>query len=155
MDPIEFKYHAVDGNGNATGFFASHGTLNEDELVLDQVVIPLGSIYQVINRYDRLVIVYATDKGQATYTIAPNGGMDRKLKAMLDQLCSYRWAEERHRRLEAEGQGAAYRTMKCPACTAVVDLTGFAETPTFYCHYCEQLLPTDGEIEPRAAHYRL
>jgi len=155
MEPISFKYHPVNEEGHETGFFASSGVLSDDALVLEDTVLPVPSIFQVINRYNRLTIVYATNTGQAVYTIAPKGGLDRKLKETLDRLCSYRWAEERHRMLEAQGNGAAFRTMKCPACTAVVDLTGFADSPQFYCIYCEGIMPVDDKIEPRAAHYRL
>ena len=155
MDPINFKYYPVNAQGHAGGFFASRGTLTEDELVLDQTTIPLAAVCQVLHRYQRLAIVYASDAGPVTYTIAPNGGMDRKLKATIDRLCSYRWAEGRRAQLEREGLAAAFRTAKCPACTAVVDLSGFADTPQFYCPYCEALQPSDGRAEPEAAHYRL
>src|SRR5258707_121169 len=129
MEPIIFKYHLVNATGHEAGFFASSGMLNEDELVLEKTVLPLSCIYQVVHRYNRLAIVYASDNGAATVTLAPRGGLDRRLKETIDRLCSYRWAENRHQQLLQEGNGAAFRTAKCRLCTAVVDLTGFQETP--------------------------
>jgi tetratricopeptide (TPR) repeat protein len=155
MEPITFKYRPVNANGHETGFFSCRGTLSQDELILDKAVLPLRCIFQVVNRYNRLSLVYASDAGRVAYTIAPSGGMDRKLKETIDRLCSYRWTEERRTQLEREGKGAAFRTAKCPACTAVVDLTGFPDTPQFYCPYCENLLPADQPVEPRAAGYGL
>jgi tetratricopeptide (TPR) repeat protein len=154
MEPISFRFRFVNANGQETGFLSSRGTLNEDALVLDKTVLPLACIYQVIHRYSRLVIVYAAENGAATLAIAPRG-TDRKLKETIDRLCSYRWAENRHAQLEREGNGAAFRTAKCRACTAVVDLTGFAETPQVYCPFCENLLHADSQLASAADTYRL
>jgi tetratricopeptide (TPR) repeat protein len=154
MEPISFKFKFVNATGHESGFLSSRGTLNENELVLDKTILPLGCIYQVIHRYSRLAVVYASDTGPATVTIAPRG-MDRKLKETIDRLCSYRWAEQRHAQLEGEGKGAAFRTAKCRACTAVVDLTGFAETPQVYCPFCENLLHADSQLASALDSYRL
>jgi hypothetical protein len=155
MEPIAFKYHPVDEGGNECGFFASKGTLTEEALVLEDFVLPLVAIYQIFSRYDRLTFVYFSDQGQSMYTIAPKGGMDRKLKETMDRLCSYRWAEDRRKRLEAEGLSAAFRTARCPACTAVIDLTGFADTPQIFCPYCDALQRADHPLEPHATTYKL
>jgi tetratricopeptide (TPR) repeat protein len=155
MEPITFKFKFVNTSGHETGFFATQGTLTENELILGKETYPLGYIYRVIRRYSRLAIVYSSVNGPATMVIAPQGGMDARLKETIDRLCSYRWAEARHAQLVQEGKGAAYRTAKCRRCTATVDLTGFRETPQFYCPYCENILQSDYAVDERLDAYRL
>jgi hypothetical protein len=154
MEPITFKFRFVNASGQETGFLASKGKLDEEALVLDKTVLPLGCIYQVVHRYNRLAVVYASDNGPATLTIVPGGGLDRTLKQSIDRLCSYRWAENRQQQLIQEGHGAAFRTAKCRLCTAVVDLTGFRETAQFYCPFCEKILSSDYQMELNMDHYR-
>jgi hypothetical protein len=94
MEPIAFKFRWINAQGGVTGLLASRGALDEDRLVLDKTVLPLSCIYRVIHRYQRLAIVYAGEHGPTTTVILPYG-VDRKLKQMIDRLCSYRWAEAR------------------------------------------------------------
>jgi hypothetical protein len=155
MEPINFKFRFIDANGRETGFFASSGELTQDALTLDNTVLPLGCIYQVVHRYNRLAIVYHSDNGPVTLTIAPRGGLERKLKETIDRLCSYRWVENRREQLVQEGKAAAFRTAKCRLCTAMVDLTGFRETPQFYCPYCQNILQSDYRIDEEMNRYRL
>ena len=157
MEPFHFKYHPINTAGQATGFFASQGTLDEETLLLDKFEIPLGSVHQVVHRYNRLVVVYAAQGGgAANFVFAPKGGgVDRKLKEIIDRLCSYRWADNRFAQLEKEGKGNAFRTAKCSVCTAVVDLTGFDETPLCYCPYCEGIPATEHGDEAIPKGYRL
>jgi tetratricopeptide (TPR) repeat protein len=155
MEPITFKFKFVNANGHETGFFSSQGTLAENELVLDKTQFPLECIYRVVQRYNRLAIVYSSANGQATMVIAPQSNVVGKLKETIDRLCSYRWAEARHAQLMQEGRGAAFRTAKCRRCTATVDLTGFRETPQFYCPFCESILNSDYEADERLNAYRL
>lgn len=142
MEPMAFKFRFVSESGHETGFMGSRGLLNENELVLGEMVLPLASIYQVVRRYGRLAITYAVDNGHASVVISPYRGFSRKLKTTIDRLCSYRWTQERHAQLAREGRDAAFRTARCPSCTAVIDLTGFTDTPQFYCVYCEKLQPS-------------
>ena len=155
MDPLTFKFGWVDQQGRESGFFAKKGEVNEADLILDKTVIPLGGIYSVVHRYNRLGITYQADRGPVTTTVAVHGGKEQEIKQMIDRLCSYRWTENRHEQLVKDGQGAAFRTAKCRLCTAVVDLTGFADTPQFYCPYCECILNSNYEIEQHMDRYRL
>jgi hypothetical protein len=140
MKPLTFKYRSLNEKGQECGFLARRGELTENELVLDKVPIPLSSIFKIYRRQNRLGLAYATDQGVTNFAIAVYGGQARAIKEEVDRLCSYRWAAAHREELAARGQDHHFYTRKCGQCAALVDLTGFPETPQFFCPFCETLL---------------
>ena len=139
MSILRFKYRPINEEGRETGLFAATGELTESELILGKEHIPLASIYQMLRQHDRLAIGYGCGEELAGQAIAVYGGAAAILKKEVDRLCSNRWEQARRAELARDGKEKCFRTAKCSGCGASVDLTGFDETPQYYCPFCEYL----------------
>jgi hypothetical protein len=64
----------------------------------------------------------------------------RQIKHHLSQ---YR-VEQRRKELQEQGQADEFRTMTCPRCDALVDLSGCEPTRYVYCPWCRALMSADG-----------
>ncbi|MFO0952653.1 MAG: hypothetical protein U0835_16205 [Isosphaeraceae bacterium] len=166
---LEFRFKFLDDWGNEDGFLAARGELNGRTLVLgpdEDDRVPLGDVARVVLRGNRLGLTVMTGGGRAealelVVKSGPRGGQDEalRLKNGIDRVVSARRAAWRLGALRMEDNARVFRTADCGHCGASVDLTGFAETPTVYCPYCDAL-STSASAEGQACcheadrHYR-
>lgn len=153
MTPLCFKYKQIDARGREIGWLASRGELNGETILLDKNALKLDTLAQLTRWENRLAFCFNTERGNEDFAIAVRGGLARPLKERVDSICSRRWCEEQRAALAARGLEHRFRTKACPNCSSLVNLSGFEETPQFYCPYCETLIDSDAEMPIRSINY--
>lgn len=150
---LEFKFHWVDEQGNAQGFLAKKGQLDNETLALDDTKIPVPAILEVEVRSDYLIFSVMTNEPEPGHLIIKTG-KTKQLKAELGRLRSAAWAAAHREQLESEGQGHTFREVTCPSCAAVIDVTNMEKTPQISCGFCHTISTidvTDAGEDPQPA----
>lgn len=148
-NPLQFKFHWIDDNGNATGVFRKRGSFDGETLRLDDVELPAGIITQVEVRDTRMILAALTESGEpAVLAIQLTQRDAQKLKLEIDISRSATWAEFHKERLQKQGRLAAFRDEECPNCGATLVLTDMPLTPQLYCQFCNTLSTTDAMVDP-------
>ena len=126
--------------GNVTGgVFALSGTFNGKELTLDEEVYPVKEIAGVVVAENVLSIVVQDEDDWLTLSIVIVGEKPHTVKRAIDGSRSSFEAAEEQKQLIEEGQGASFRSEKCPHCEATISLSKFADSPQCFCDYCQTL----------------
>lgn len=159
-ESFDFKFRYLDDEGSPTSVMSARGTLAEDVLQLSKQAIPLKAIESVRIRDDRLAIAHWSrtsdqDLRRAAVLIEVRR-RGKELKQRIDTARSGDVVAARKQALDHAGRGHQFRSISCPACAAILDLTGFEATPQVYCDYCEAIstIGPPGAI-PGESNYRL
>src|SRR6056297_122756 len=141
MEPLEFKFRFLDEKGNPQGLFSKKGSFGDQVLQLDTQSIPAIAIEKVAIRDDRLVMVVRDEDDPERYSsvLVIVYKVASQLKHLIDAARSQFVAQAHREELEREGRGHEFRAVPCPACAAILDVTGFEPTPQVYCDFCEVL----------------
>ncbi|HYW80160.1 MAG TPA: tetratricopeptide repeat protein [Thermoguttaceae bacterium] len=135
---MKFKIYFVNDEGQAASFRAKRGSLEGDILTLDDTIIPVAAIVEVDVRSQYLVLSVMTEDEQPV-SLVISTGKAKRLKAELGRLRSAVWAKMHRERLESKGLGHTFRQEDCPACGAVLDLTGMESSPQMSCNFCHTI----------------
>ncbi len=136
--PLKFKFYWVNEKGENTSVFAKKGQLEGDTLTLGDANIPVAAIASADVRGQYLALSVAQRAGEPANLVVSTGKAG-EIKAELGRLRSTIWAEMHRKELEESGAGRTFRGQNCPACGAVVDLTGMAKTPQVSCPFCHTI----------------
>jgi len=143
-EPLQFKFHWLDENGNQQGFRSKKGVFDGETLFLDDVEVPAAVMTDVQFRDNRLIFsAIGEDEEPVVLAIMLSGISTSELKAALDQSRSAAWAEFHKQELAEKGRAEAYREEQCPRCHTTLILTDMPKTPQLYCHYCDTLTTID------------
>lgn len=135
---MKFKFYFVNDEGQNDSFLAKKGSLEGDILTLDDTTIPIAAIVEVDVRGQYLVLSVMTE-GDQPLNLTVSTGKAKRLKAELGHLRSAVWATTHREQLESKGLGHTFRQEACPACGAVLDLTGMEATPQVSCDFCHTI----------------
>lgn len=126
--------------GNVTGgMFAQTGTFDGKNLTLDEEVYPVTSIVGSSVAENVLAIVVNDEGEWINLAMVIVGEKPDTIKSAIDGSRSSIEAAEEQKRLIEEGQGASFRSEKCPHCDATISLSKFADSPQCFCDYCDTL----------------
>ena len=149
MEPISFKFIPLNEKGEQASVTTKKGELNDDALVLAKDTIPTGQLLRAMRRESRLVVEYAAGDDVEARLLQVVGKKISMLEQAINAVSSRTRAERRRADLESQGRAAEFRLVDCQNCPAVIDLTGFAESPEVYCQYCETI--STSALEPAEA----
>ena len=141
--PIRFKFRWLDEQGNVTGLFRSKkGAFDGQELVLDDLTLPVANIISLEIHEERLAVAFVDGDAADSkmFHIYKVPAVD--LKRAIDAVRSAAWAEITRERMVSEGRGDAFRTEICTQCNATIDLSDMPDTPQVYCVFCSSLMTT-------------
>ena len=71
--------------------------------------------------------------------------LQKKLMRQLNAISSRRILDMRKEIAGDEGKTLNLRTMECPDCSAMLDITDFEDTQQMYCHYCDTIVTKRGQ----------
>ena len=160
---VEFKFRYV-RDGDNQGLMARKGSAGMEGLTLGEDRLPYAHIIDTTTRDKRLLLVVSPQApltGDAAKYL--NGQVlvlevykvqALELEKIVDRACSIQEATRNKERLLEEGKGELFRTVMCPECKAVVDVSELSETPYVYCRYCESVL-RDRATATSGADYRI
>ncbi len=141
--PLEFKFHWLNDEGQTTTMFSKPGRLDGEVLTLEQLEVPVTAIVQSFARENRIAISVMTVDEQnpvAHLLIQPKSRkIADELKLHLDIARSRFWADHHREALRNKGLEHTYRDATCPVCNATLILTDMPESPQVYCHFCDSL----------------
>jgi hypothetical protein len=147
-DLLRFKFKFLNGQGEEEGFLSKKGVFDGRTLRLGSDEVPVEAVLRAQQRFNRLLLEVAAEKGTAGIALAVTSGDAGRIAGALNRRSSARWSELRIKALQEAGKGSTYRSVTCPACTCTVDVTGFARAPQVHCPYCDAIGTID---EPRPA----
>lgn len=157
-EPLTFKFHWMDEQGQPAGFLRKKGAFDGTTLQLAEHEIPALALLDVTARDERMVVSVPLEDGQVhgLGLVLTSKKIAERLKTALDIARSGTWAEQHREELAKEGRGHAYRHEICPQCSATVILSDMPETPQIFCPYCQALsFAGESERNVRAADYRI
>jgi hypothetical protein len=158
---FEFK---IMRKGQAQGLRFQKGKATGQQLVLGEQTLDYGAIGDTTTRENYLFM-----------EIAPGTQLDRKfsealndnvlsvvvhktealeLERYIDRRCSDLQVENNRQRLFQAGRGDLFRTVTCPECQALIDLSELDKTPYMYCRFCESIF-TEERVASRGNVYRI
>lgn len=138
MAALNFKFYWVNDKGANTSILAKKGVLDVDTLTLEDATIPIAAIASADVRGQYLVLSVAQKTGEPANLLVSTSKAGR-IKEELGRLRSAIWAEMHRKELEDSGAGRTFHKQTCPACGAVLDLTGMADTPQVSCQFCHTI----------------
>ena len=140
-DPMNFKFHWVDEEGNTKGMFATKGHFDGEMLHLGKDdSLPVAAFAEVESRNHYLLFAVAHEDGPIHLILyITSQSLAQKLKEAIGRARSAIWAEQHRKELNEAGRGHEFRAVHCPYCQATIDLTGFPETPQVSCMFCHSL----------------
>jgi hypothetical protein len=146
----DFKFQWCVG-GAPTGIFRVKASIVDDALVLGGSRIPWAAVVDTTTRDERLLLVIdpqaaTLDEGGrrslsegCAWVIAPSGVKALDLERAIDRKASRAEIERTKKKLEAEGRLSEFRTITCPRCDSIVNLSAFSETRHVFCRFCDTL----------------
>ena len=147
VQPMRFKFHWLDDNGNQTGILRKKGSFDGETLILEDVEIAAAVMTDVQFRDNRMLLSSIDENDEPIgLAILLSKGIAAQLKSGLDHARSATWAEMHKKTLAEKGRTGAYREERCPQCDTTLILTDMPRTPQLYCHFCDTL-STDGGYE--------
>lgn len=148
--PLEFRFHWLNDQGQQQGFLRKKGSFDGETLALDDVEIPAAAIAHVESRDNRMAMTAMTADGKpATVMLMPATRKDTdRIKTALDIARSDVWAKMHRDDLVKQGRGHAYRDAQCPQCGATLILTDFPQTPQLFCRFCQALSTVSADADP-------
>ena len=148
--PLEFKFHWLDDQGQQKGFLRKQGHFDGELLVLDDVEIPASVIVHVETRDNKMALTAMTAEGQpATVLVMPASRKDTdRIKMALDISRSDEWAKLHREELIKKDRGHTYRDAECSHCGATLILTDMPQTPQLFCRFCQALSTDSPDADP-------
>lgn len=158
---FEFK---IMRKGQAQGLRFQRGKATGQQLMLGEQSLDYGAIGDTTTRENYLLM-----------EIAPGTPLDKKftealndnilsivvqkaealeLERYIDRRCSDLQVEQNRQRLFQAGQGDLFRTVACPECQALIDLSELDKTPYMYCRFCESIF-TEERVASKGNVYRI
>ncbi|MHA2363459.1 MAG: hypothetical protein ACXAC7_05850 [Candidatus Hodarchaeales archaeon] len=153
---IEFKFKFVK-DGQTKGYKSKFGYVSENYINLDDDKIEYNLIVDTAIREKRLAIVFLDTQSFdektkkfliENYTLAMEiqDAEADELKRFIDIKASKIYAEKNKARLEKEGKIDLFKTVNCPNCTAIVDLSELNESTYTYCDFCNSIFAETTKI---------
>lgn len=143
--PIKFKFQFLNNKGKARGMLRTKGTFNGQTLVLGKQEYPAAQILHAESRFDRLVMAMRGADGAVNGLGIVCGAADAKMLArVISRASTGHRADQRRAALRAQGREHEFVVVECPHCKALVDLSGFADSPQAWCYSCDTLFTRDG-----------
>ncbi len=148
-DQIDFKFQMLNARTRKERKIM-RGSFNGEQIVLGPTTIPIFAVNRAVARFNSMVISVAQRGGTSANVLLTIRSANREqLVQKINQIASVMQATRRKEALDDAGRGDLFRTEICPHCQAMVDLSGFAETPQFHCAFCDAIVtpaePIPGE----------
>lgn len=164
-DGLHFKFRFV-RDGQARGLFAKKGTATDSELALGNEILSYSDIVDTATRDNRLILTVSTAarlsekltkalvKG-SVIAIEVRRANALELERHIDRARSILEAEKHRQRLAATGRDSLFRTITCPECESLVDLSELDETPYVYCPFCDTIFTDELQTLTPGITYRV
>jgi hypothetical protein len=131
------------------------GRFDGETLRLGGRELVVTDLERVDERFGNLVVHLRPGLGDPVVVSVIRKSKAKRLRRDVVIAVSSRRAEQHQARLEAAGAGDAFHIAVCPACDATIDLSGFADSPQFYCRSCDTVVTegVDGAADERHFHH--
>ena len=162
MSFISFNFTFATGESEFT-WSGYKGVVNDQEIALGETGFSLAAVAETMARPERLIIALRdgaqipqelmkrVEDGIIVLTIMSDDTV--KIKRVIDKHSSAISCREHRQQLEAQGQGASFRSHRCPTCDSTINLTGLPETAYFYCPFCESIYLAGGALVNKGEDY--
>jgi len=152
---LTFRFRFVMASGWRKPLFPLLGRINTDGLVLNNSYIWIQDIRRVETHRDMVVIFlkpYSTfGKGIAPYILKGHAAVildvdqyAAMLKSIINKHITSLELAEKKSKLTKEELQSWFRTLRCPSCEVLLDISGLPETRLLYCTYCQTLIDRHG-----------
>lgn len=142
---IKFKYQLLNNKGQPTGMTRSKGTFDGKTLSLKNHTIHVENILHAEARFDRLLLAGRDGDGkESAFGIVCGAAPAKQLARAIGRAGTGARAEQRRAALRAQGREHEFNVVECVHCNALVDLSGFADSPQAWCSACGSLFTRDG-----------
>ena len=162
MSYISFNFTFATGETEIT-WSGYKGIVNDSEIALGQTGMSLMAVSETLARPERLIIALKEGaqipqelmKNVEDGVIVLNVMSDDpvKIKRVIDKHSSAISTREHKKQLEAQGQGAAFRSQLCAHCGSTINLSGLPETAYYFCPFCESVYLAGGAIVNKGDEY--
>ncbi|MCS6967794.1 MAG: hypothetical protein RMJ44_00280 [Cytophagales bacterium] len=164
---LNFRFHFIDLAGRAKPLFLLNGRIDgESGLRLTEHSIPIEDIKQVYKYQDLIAIIlkpYLALPKKLVENVLPEtsallikvaDGFAFNVKSAIDQHLSRLHAAQAKAKWEAEGKASLFRTISCPVCEAIIDITAIC-SEWIYCCYCENIFNQYQQLLPKSEQYNI
>ena len=162
MSFISFSFTYVTGESEFT-WSGYKGAANEQEISLGNTGMSMAAVAETMARPERLIIALRQgaqiDPNLAKHVedgVLVLNIMDvdtLKIKRVIDRHSSAISTREHKKQLDAQGQGASFRSQICPTCQSTINLTGLPETAYHFCPFCESVYMAGGALVNKGEDY--
>ncbi len=164
---VHFQFRFVNQQGKTQGMSAKNAKIDEDGIGLDEELLQFSDIHDIkwhTNRIAFELYPYLTLSPNLTEKIIPKTtsiiieveeGLETDVRNLaLQYFTTYQSYQKKHK-LEEEGKKDSFKVEQCPSCTALVDLTNYANTPYIYCKHCETIFNRLKQPIPHSENYKI
>ena len=148
---FSFKFKFVDFESKqAKGMLANRGYVDDKDLVLKDIHIPLvwiidsysrekrmGLAFSNLDKLDESIIKYI-NKGAVALEVS--GVKADELEDTINRKSSVLFADLHRKKLEEEGKRDLFKAFICPKCNSTIDFSGYKTSEYIYCPYCNSVL---------------
>ncbi len=148
ISALGFEFKLI-RNGQAQGVRFQKGKATGQQFMLGEQSLDYDAIGDTTTRENRLFMKIAPGTQlDKKFSEALNGNVlgisvhkteALELERYIDRRCSDVQVERNRQRLFQAGRGDLFRTVACPECQAVIDLSELDKTPFTYCRFCESI----------------
>lgn len=164
---FSFRFRFLDPTGSPTHRRWYSGVVSNDGISLKEGMVYFEDIEDIRweSEYKMVILLLPYIACSAlvtdnilpeTYTVVLDTRQSElgSLKTTLNKYFTYAKTERKRRKLKRLGELDRFRTLPCPSCEAVLDLSGLEETKYIYCRYCETIFTDMGNTIPHMDDYR-
>ncbi len=162
---VQFQFRYIDEQGKYSSK-SQNANINEEGIVLNEEPLVFADIHQVkwhgkrvaFELYPYLTLSPEISdhiiKRTTSILIEVEEDMEVDVRNLATQYLTIFQGYQRKYLLEQEGKKDSYRAEQCPNCTALVDLTNYANTHYIYCKHCEIIFDRLRQQIPQTVNYR-
>jgi len=164
---LNFRFYFVNEEGKKQSIIPLNGRADgESGMRLTDYSIPMEDIVCVYRHQERLALILkpylALPRNLAIHVLPETSalvieiadGFAFNVKSAVDQHLSRLHVTKAHARWEAEGKGKSFRTITCPVCEAVTDITAIL-SDYIYCRYCTAIFNQYQQVLPKSEQYNI
>ncbi|MCS7004089.1 MAG: tetratricopeptide repeat protein [Cytophagales bacterium] len=154
---LTFRFRFVNRRGVRSPLLPLSGWVSAEALVLDKNYIWFQDIIKAITHEDVVIIFlkpYATlGKGISPYILSDYCALlldveyySSALQSIINRHIISIELSEKKRNLTKEEIQTWFKTVRCCACEAILDISGLPASRLLYCSYCHSLIDRHGNI---------
>jgi hypothetical protein len=164
---VHFQFRFVNQEGNTKGMSSHNAKIDEEGIMLQEEPLLFDDIHEIKWHKNRIAFElypYLTLSPTLTEQIIPRttsiiieveDELEKDVRNLSLQYLTTSQGYQKQHKLTLEGKKDSYRAEQCPNCTAILDLTNYANTHYIYCKHCEIIFDKLKQPIPQSENYRV